>query len=954
MRKKVIDLVDKIISNEVNVPISEQISEMGFSYFLYPYLYNEAKQLAYEIDKENYNILHIEQSLLRNIPNYLYLMIAKIAVLELNIERLKDSLEGDTSEQRLNSYLRKLKNKDYLYYVFTEYSSLLPQVEQFISDWKTSTREFLNRLDNDILEIQEKLFEPVSISKVSAIDWGKGDRHQGGRSVCIITFSDKNKIVYKPRPFSTDTIIHDVLSWINYKTNSDYFYQINFIDKEEYGWSEFIKHEQLKNTQDIEIFYEKLGAWLAVLYVLQATDMHYENIIAYHSYPIIIDTETLFQTQLKSTDTYSKKYFDLDKTILKSNIIPAFVEDLPNDFDSSAINVDNEIKMPVKRGLIKNAGKDNMSFTEVDNIHAKEHTNLPKKIDKIELLKFLPNFLEGFKKLYFIFYENKSDFINLIKNYKNLKRRVLLRNTFEYSKLIQASYHTDLMQKKETRQDFFVDLKNNVSKHSELREVANAEIYSILNGEVPMFSSRIGKNEIYYGNKVISTDLYAQTGFELAVETIKSLSGQHYKLQKWLIESTLLIKSKSDYQPNIPVLDKNIILNKDQVLLKCIEIGKNILDYKLFENNKVGWLNVKFSEIPKITLMDTSLYSGLSGMLLLYTYLSKITNDAIFINASKEIYHTLLERVKEESITQIGAFTGLGSVLYSVLHYQETFKEERNYDIISNFINILHENIEVDSYFDMMYGSTGVILIALAAYKSTKLEKSLQLAEKCAYHLINNVNEQEVGVSWGDSKLTGFSHGTSGVIYSFVELYKVTSNEIFLNVALEALKYEDSMFSKKAQNWYDLRKLNGEERRGNQRFSNSWCNGTNGIGLSRINLASVVHTKNILNDINLALNINKLESFGGNHCLCHGDLGNLELLIQANSSKENNDVINTVVNRTLNNFENSNYRHGNKFNITTFDLMTGKAGFSYQLLRIIYPEIVPSVLLLESSKNEDI
>ena len=43
------------------------------------------------------------------------------------------------------------------------------------------------------------------------------------------------------------------------------------------------------------IFYIRFGEILALSYILNATDLHMENLIAYGEYPVIIDLETFIQ-----------------------------------------------------------------------------------------------------------------------------------------------------------------------------------------------------------------------------------------------------------------------------------------------------------------------------------------------------------------------------------------------------------------------------------------------------------------------------------------------------------------------------------------------------------------------------------------------------------------------------------------------------------------------------------
>ena len=84
--------------------------------------------------------------------------------------------------------------------------------------------------------------------------------------------------------------------------------------------------------------------------------------------------------------------------------------------------------------------------------------------------------------------------------------------------------------------------------------------------------------------------------------------------------------------------------------------------------------------------------------------------------------------------------------------------------------------------------------------------------------------------------------------------------------------------------------------------------------------------------------------FGGHHNLCHGDLGNAELLLLAGQRpralRRAHDVLEHH-RRT------GTWLCGTPAGVEPPSLMTGLAGIGYQLLRLAEPETVPSVLTLE-------
>lgn len=89
--------------------------------------------------------------------------------------------------------------------------------------------------------------------------------------------------------------------------------------------------------------------------------------------------------------------------------------------------------------------------------------------------------------------------------------------------------------------------------------------------------------------------------------------------------------------------------------------------------------------------------------------------------------------------------------------------------------------------------------------------------------------------------------------------------------------------------------------------------------------------------------------FGLNHSLCHGDLGNLELLLQASSVLDKPEwgfQVERISAMILDSFDRYGWLCGNPQRVESPGLMTGLAGIGYGLLRLAEPSRVPSVLVL--------
>lgn len=129
----------------------------------------------------------------------------------------------------------------------------------------------------------------------------------------------------------------------------------------------------------------------------------------------------------------------------------------------------------------------------------------------------------------------------------------------------------------------------------------------------------------------------------------------------------------------------------------------------------------------------------------------------------------------------------------------------------------------------------------------------------------------------------------------------------------------------------------------------AWCHGASGIGLGR--LAMLRHWPDVTarSEARTAVATTLSRGFGHDHCLCHGDLGNMELLLSAA------DVLGEpslrvraaeAAARVLDEIDREGWICGIPRAVESPGLMTGVAGIGYGLLRLASPALVPPVLLL--------
>jgi lantibiotic modifying enzyme len=200
--------------------------------------------------------------------------------------------------------------------------------------------------------------------------------------------------------------------------------------------------------------------------------------------------------------------------------------------------------------------------------------------------------------------------------------------------------------------------------------------------------------------------------------------------------------------------------------------------------------------------------------------------------------------------------------------------------------------------------------------------------------------------------LTGFSHGAAGISWALLELAAQTGEERFRTAALDGIVYERSLFSVKSGNWPDLRVPEPDPRQMSAEksaFPVAWCHGAPGIGLARLRCRRLLDDPHLDAEVETALRTTMSSGFGFNHCLCHGDMGNLELLVAAAQTWPGSSWGKEAERLTagiLNTISREGWLCGNPLAVESPGLMTGLAGIGYGLLRCAEPARVPSVLSL--------
>jgi type 2 lantibiotic biosynthesis protein LanM len=330
---------------------------------------------------------------------------------------------------------------------------------------------------------------------------------------------------------------------------------------------------------------------------------------------------------------------------------------------------------------------------------------------------------------------------------------------------------------------------------------------------------------------------------------------------------------------------------------------------------------------------------------LFLAWLGAITGSERYTALARLACAGMRRRIEDDRpfITWIGGFVGWGGILYALTHLAALWSEPELLDEAERIVELLPPLVERDEQLDIIGGAAGCIGSLLSLYRQAPSNRTLAVAIQCGDRLVARAEPVASGVGWVNPliapvPLTGFAHGGAGMAWALMKLTALTGEERLRTTALAAIDFERSQYRPEARNWRDLRTRPEGDR---DAFRSAWCHGAPGIGLARLSCLDILDNPDIRAEIDTALATTVITGFCRNRSLCHGDLGNLQFLLEAG-----HDQVSQISGMVLEIIRSEGWLCGTPLGVESPGLMTGLAGIGYGLLRLAEPARVPLVLTL--------
>ena len=927
------------------------------------YLIEQLLLLSKYLSKINVELLF--ESLEVGLLSILAPISGRVLIRETEIKRRKNELIGNDKRERFLYFNNFLNNDKYILNLFYKYPVLFNILREKTLSYVSFIIEALKNIEKDCDEIKDKLNVDMLEESLIDIYTGAGDEHNDGKSVIILVFENNKKILYKPRNLKLDYNFNELLKWLSNKGLTLDLKDIKVIDKGNYGYVEFVNNSSCDSEELIKKYYIRSGYLLSLIYSLNGSDIHYENIIANGEYPIIIDLETLFNPKVDLNElTDDGENFAIEKiyeSVLTIGMLPLMFRSNNIEAEYGGFGVNEEQLSPFKSYDIKNRECDDISVEWANKTIGTQKNNPLLNSKKVNSNNYINEIAYGFVEMYELILNNREAYKEVVKElFNSIDVRVLLRSTMEYSSLLDVSYHPDVLMDKLTRKVLLCRIYLEEEKNNNIKLI---EYKSLLKGDIPYFSMKTNQCKLYSGGNIVNKKIIS-TPINYFFEKVDKMCEKDMKLQCKFIYKAYCNR-KQEYDLDRTKFDFNKINNCNKYEINYKEllnsIAKYIIDESIIYDNKCEryriWIGTTFNEDEKgytdINYVGQDLYAGQAGIALFLMYYGKISkNKSYYIYAKEALTPCIkfIENVDIEHPFTVGAFAGIGGRFYAIYNLYSITKDNSLKNCILKYLELFKNIIEKDKLYDIVSGTSGLLHILLSLLKICDekeiLDNLLICIDKCEKHLTSNIKLiDKKYMTWNmsfeeqEKTYTGFGHGNSGII-SALARYSKLFFFFFSEIIGKVLNYEDSLFDEKSNNWF--RDCDRDM------ISLGWCHGAPGILLNKLilienGLEELVDKEKL----KIAIDTTIRKSFGNNPSLCHGDLGNLEIIYLASKVLNNKTLEKKseagfkwiIENVIKNRWKGSSYR-----GTDNFGLMIGISGFGYSIMKFNNFDEIPSIL----------
>ncbi|MGM1064944.1 type 2 lanthipeptide synthetase LanM family protein [Saccharothrix sp. Mg75] len=876
----------------------------------------------------------LDDAFARDLGARLARVAARALVLELNLERLAGRLSGDTPQARFADFVRNVD----LRALFAKYPVLARLLGQACLHAVEAHVELLDRFARDRRDVVRTLLDGRDPGPVAHVDTGRGDLHARGRSVAVLTFADGRRVVYKPRPVALHVAFGDLLAWFDGHTDLGLRLP-RALPRPTHGWLKFVEHGPCADVTGVGRFYHRLGALIALLYAVDGTDMHYENLVAAGDQPVLVDVETLFHpTPDVSADPAVRA---LTRSVHRTAVLPSVLLGEHGALDVGGTGGDRE-RYAADGVAWLNPGTDRMRLVRRPGAAPTAHNRPVVDGADAEPADYRGALLAGFRVGYDALGDHRAELLGdggLLARFADLPVRFVPRMTQLYATLLDESTHPDALRGADARDEALDLLWDDSADLGVLRALVPHEVSDLWAGDVPLFTTRPGSRDVWTSTGQRLPGLLPGSALDAAAAKVAALDEVDRHEQQWLISAALASRPlpvEHRTGPGLPAPVEPGVPDPQRLLVAACGIADQVLAQAAAAEGRVNWVGLELVDDRHwaVSAMGAGLSNGYTGVALFLAQLGRLTGASRYTEFARDALVPvpgLLSAFAEDAELAVavgsGGMHGLGGVCYALARLANLLDDPAITDWVRTALvaAATAERIGEDPA-NLVEGWAGGLAAMLSVRAESGLAEAVPLARAYADRLL-------AAAPGGD----GFARGRAGVGWALLRYARATGDQRCGVAGRASLRADHAL----RQRLFDVTEAD-----------HSWCSGLSGAVLAHAaHPGQPVDTHTL--HLDRCLNALAVHEPLRDLSLCHGELGVIESLTVL--AEQGHDLAAAMRTRraglVLGALEQYGPRCGTPGGVPSAGLLTGLSGIGYGLLRLGFPEQVPSVLLLAPSQN---
>lgn len=924
-------------------------------------------------------------------------------VLELNVLRVSERLVGETPERRFADFVHRTGERAGLAALLTEYPVLARLLAQRAGHAVAAWRELLERFRADRAELVATLLGGRNPGALTEIDLSAGDSHDGGRAVALLRFASGDRLVYKPRPQAVHGHFNSALRWLNTRLPNVDLRVLRLLERPGYGWLEYAAAAPCTWAAQLDSFYYRTGALLALLHALGGTDVHYENLIACADQPVLVDLETLFHPALTPPGATGgdPALHALHRSVYRIALLPHLRVGERGSLDVSGLGGDKGRPLPGDAVGWQAPGTDEMLLVRAPSVFRGADNRPSWNGTDADPGTFTEPLLAGFRAGYETISAHRGELTGpsgLLARFAEDRTRVVVRDTQRYATLLDESTHPDVLRDALDR-DRLLDLLWRESAGDQARwPLVGAELAELWAGDIPLLTCRPTAARPAIGGATTAA-AFAESGLDRVTDQLHAMSRTDRYDQEWIIRASLATRWEGDaHQVGTPLTGRQegTVPDPERLLAAACGIADQILTGAHDDGSRVNWLTLEPIEDRHWAVMPqgAGLANGYCGTALFLAQLADLTGIERYAAVARralrpvpEVLAALAADPEQLAAVGCGGFEGLGGISYALSQLSGLLDDPEIAGWTEQAVLLTARSVAAvaadlggrpgecrehtgegawhgDEY-GVLTGLAGCLAAMVAVHRTSGVGLALDTAERCAWQL--------AGLPAAGCAPSGFASGRAGVGWSLLRFAAAGGGQEYAELGQRQLERAIAAHSVAghAAAGRTSHPPSGRAPAGRPHTGPSapgrgagtrdrgeepggpavagWCGGVAGLALAVADSRAVAPPPGLAAFVERTVAALADQGPLPNHSLCHGELGSLELLLTA--GPDGRTMAGPAVARAgalLTSLDRLGPQCGTPNRVSSPGLLNGLAGIGHGLLRLGFGTRIPSVLLLQS------